>query len=111
MANIAFLTVAFSIFAVVINLIGLIIALAANSKFHGGTNKLFVRAVLVLVVILNIHLVISTANNTFSFFYGRQGLHILLDHISFILVILIGIFTAIASIINFIMAKEQGFRV
>jgi len=111
MADIQFLTISISIFAVVINLIGFVIAVAANSKFQGGVNKQVVKVVLITVIFLNIHIMLSVYNNTSLFFYGKQSLHVLLDHIGFILIIIVTIFTITASIMNLIMAKEQGFEV
>ncbi len=110
MANIEFLAISVSIFAVVLNLAGLFIALAANSKFQGGMNKQIVKLVLALVIVLNIHIILSVYNNTSLFFYGKQSSHVLLDQIGFTLVIIVTIFTIAASIMNLVMAKEQGFR-
>lgn len=109
MANLEFLTIAVSIFALVINIYGLIVAFIANSKFHGGLNKRVVNIVLTLVVLLNIHIILNVYSNTTLIFRGTEALHGILDHIGFILVIIVSIFIIIASAVNHKMAREQGF--
>ncbi len=109
MANVEFFAIAVSIFALVINIYGLVVAFIADSKFHGGLNKQIVRIVFVLVVLLNIHLILNVYSNTSLIFQGTDSLHIVLDHIGFILVIIISILAIIASLVNYKMAKEQGF--
>lgn len=107
MADVEFLTIAISIFALIINIYGLVVAFIADSKFHGGLNKQIVRIVFVLVVLLNIHIILNVYSNII--FQGTDSLHIALDHIGFILVIIISILAIIASLVNYKMAREQGF--
>ena len=97
------------IIAMAMNIIGLVRAFLANKKFLSGTNKQVVMMVLLLVVFLNVHIMLEVLNNASLYFKNDQNLSSTLNHINFMLVIVVAFCTILASYINLKMAKEHGF--
>lgn len=111
MVNTSFLIISIGVFALIINLVGFIVSIIANSRFHAGVYKQFVNIVIALVFFLNIHLILNVWLNTSFIVFGKSIPSLLVDHISFVLVIIVCIFTIIASVVNLILAREVGFKV
>lgn len=102
--------VSIGVVAMVMNMIGLVIAFLANQKFLPGMHKRVVTLVLILVVFLNVQISIEVLNHAALYLRNDILLSYSLSQVSILFVIIVCIFTSIASYVNYRMGSEVGFK-